>query len=111
MKQIKVFPKENQGIATQGRNDSSNSSFRLKKKIFMPLLIAVMTVTMNLQAQVRIGEDKAPEKGAILDLNSAAKGGLLLPNVEIVKLNEIPDDFTDSDVHGGPHEVLAGMIV
>jgi hypothetical protein len=96
MKQIKVFPKENQGIAAQGRNESSNSSFRLKKNIFIPLLIAAMTVTMNLQAQVRIGEDKAPEKGAILDLNSATKGGLLLPNVNIAELDEIPGTFTDA---------------
>ncbi|MDR3287540.1 MAG: hypothetical protein LBT27_08865 [Prevotellaceae bacterium] len=68
----------------------------MKKNIFLPLLIAAMTVTMNLQAQVRIGEDKAPEKGAILDLNSAAKGGLLLPNVNIAKLNEIPGTITDA---------------
>jgi uncharacterized protein (TIGR02145 family) len=68
----------------------------MKKKIFLPLLIAAMTVTMNLQAQVRIGEDKAPEKGAILDLNSAAKGGLLLPNVNIEELDKIPGTFTDA---------------
>jgi hypothetical protein len=103
MKQLfNAFPKENQGIAahtlkgTGARNDGSNSFFRLKKNIFLPLLIAVMTVTMNLQAQVKIGEDKTPEQGALLDLNSAFKGGLLLPNVSITNVELIPTDFTAS---------------
>jgi uncharacterized protein (TIGR02145 family) len=84
----------------------------MKKNIFL-LLIAATTVTMNLQAQVKIGKDEVPAKGALLDLNNdEVKGGLLLPNVEIDELNEIPDDFTDTDVHGpGPREELAGLIV
>jgi uncharacterized protein (TIGR02145 family) len=97
MKQLfNAKPADNmQGIAGQARNDSS---FHLKKKIFLPLLIAVMT--MNLQAQVRIGKDTEPEKGTILDLNakpvSGYVGGLLLPNVEITALKTIPSTFTDA---------------
>jgi hypothetical protein len=34
------------------------------------------------------------EKGAILDLNGTYHGGLLLPNVKITDINEIPDDFS-----------------
>ncbi|MDR3327912.1 MAG: hypothetical protein LBT04_07335 [Prevotellaceae bacterium] len=118
MKQIKVFQKENQKIAahtlkgTGARNAGSNSSFRLKKNIFLPLLIAAMTVTMNLQAQVRIGKDLEPEKGTILDLNakpvSGYVSGLLLPNVEITNLNEIPSTFTDTGID---ESQLTGLVV
>jgi hypothetical protein len=98
---------------TGARNDGSNSSFRLKKNIFMPLLVATMTVTMNLQAQVRIGEDRTPESGALLDLNSTFKGGLLLPTVEITDLGRIPDIFTDAgqipDLDNAPQ--LVGLMV
>jgi hypothetical protein len=50
----------------------------------------------SLHAQVRIGDLTAPAAGAILDLNSTAKGGLLLSNVNIVDLDFIPDG--DSNV-------------
>jgi hypothetical protein len=75
----------------------------MKKKIFIPLLIAAMTVTMSLQAQVKIGKAVKPENGAILDLNAKKAsgyegyvGGLLLPTVEITSLDSIPHDFSDS---------------
>jgi uncharacterized protein (TIGR02145 family) len=44
----------------------------------------------NLSAQVTIGSLNAPEAGAILDLNSTVKGGLLLSNVELLNLYTIP---------------------
>jgi formylglycine-generating enzyme required for sulfatase activity len=85
----------------------------MKKKIFMPLLIAAMTVTMNLQAQVKIGKDEVPAKGALLDLNNdEVKGGLLLPNVSITKLDEIPMDFSDTELRGlGNQTQLTGLTV
>jgi formylglycine-generating enzyme required for sulfatase activity len=85
----------------------------MKKKIFLPLLIAAMTVTMNLQAQVRIGEDAAPASGALLDLKSLVKGGLLLPNVNIDDVKLIPTDFSDafSDAERETNLLLTGTIV
>jgi hypothetical protein len=53
-------------------------------------LIAVFLFSVNLQAQVTIGGLDAPKEGIILDLNSAVKGGLLLPNVELDNLQKIP---------------------
>jgi hypothetical protein len=50
----------------------------------------------NLHAQVTIGGLEAPKAGAILDLNSTSKGGLLLSNVSIQNFFEIPSAF-----HGG----------
>jgi uncharacterized protein (TIGR02145 family) len=44
----------------------------------------------SLHAQVTIGGLTDPAKGAILDLNSSAKGGLLLSNVSIIDLSKIP---------------------
>jgi uncharacterized protein (TIGR02145 family) len=84
----------------------------MKKNIFL-LLITATTVTMNLQAQVKIGEDKTPEQGALLDLNSAFKGGLLLPNVSITNVELIPTDFTASftDPERDENLDLTGMIV
>ncbi|MDR1762921.1 MAG: hypothetical protein LBR64_03035 [Dysgonamonadaceae bacterium] len=40
--------------------------------------------------QVKIGVDSVPRKGAILDLNSSVKGGLVLSNVYISDENLIP---------------------
>jgi uncharacterized protein (TIGR02145 family) len=42
---------------------------------------------------VLIGGTDRPKNGAILDLNSTAKGGLLLSNVTLLNLYTIPDDF------------------
>jgi uncharacterized protein (TIGR02145 family) len=47
----------------------------------------------GLQAQVRIGDATAPTAGAILDLNSTAKGGLLLSNVALTSIGTIPESF------------------
>jgi hypothetical protein len=46
----------------------------------------------NLSAQVTIGGLEEPKTGAILDLNSTAKGGLLLSNVTIINPELIPYD-------------------
>jgi uncharacterized protein (TIGR02145 family) len=49
----------------------------------------------NLQAQITIGGLTDPKAGAVLDLNSigGVKGGLLLSNVNLTNLNDIPVDF------------------
>jgi hypothetical protein len=47
----------------------------------------------NLHAQVTIGGTEIPKSGAILDLNSTAKGGLVLSNVPLGNLSEIPSSF------------------
>jgi uncharacterized protein (TIGR02145 family) len=49
-----------------------------------------------LQAQVRIGGTTDPAPGAILDLNSTAKGGLLLSNVTLTDLCIIPNEIYDA---------------
>jgi hypothetical protein len=88
----------------------------MKKNIFM-LLIAATTVTMNLQAQVKIGKDAEPKKGTLLDLNakdeSGYVGGLLLPNVNIGDdLDKIPTDFSDVSVAGTSNQTqLTGLVI
>jgi hypothetical protein len=50
-------------------------------------------------AQVKIGGDAPPEKGAVLDLKSSASGyvgGLLLPRVEIATENAVPTSWVGS---------------
>jgi uncharacterized protein (TIGR02145 family) len=63
----------------------------MKKKILVLLFAFVLSV--NLRAQVTIGELVDPSPGTILDLNKAVKGGLILSNVKLEKLYEIPSDF------------------
>jgi len=46
-------------------------------------------------AQVKIGTNSAPRAGAILDLNSELKGGLLLSVVELTSLTDVPHNETD----------------
>jgi uncharacterized protein (TIGR02145 family) len=48
---------------------------------------------IGMQAQVTIGGLTEPKAGAVLDLNSTVRGGLLLSNVSITDLDEIPADF------------------
>ena len=60
-------------------------------------LMALMT-TQTVQAQVRIGDNTIPVKGAVLDLDNPGgyTGGLKLPNVSITDLKQIPADFTEN---------------
>jgi hypothetical protein len=53
-------------------------------------LAAAFFVCAGLHAQVTIGGTENPKAGAILDLNSTFKGGLLLSNVDITCLDSIP---------------------
>jgi uncharacterized protein (TIGR02145 family) len=58
-------------------------------KLFF-FLALVFFFCANLHAQVTIGGLEEPKAGAILDLNSTAKGGLILSNVPIEDLGKIP---------------------
>lgn len=71
----------------------------MNKKSFLLLfvLLAVVSVTTKLHAQVTIGTDKAPEKAAILDIKNidggngnvtAQLGGFLLPRVVLDDIRE-----------------------
>jgi len=81
------------------------------KKIIL-LFMALLLTTGVMQSQVKIGNNSAPAKGAILDLNSSVQGGLLLPNVDITDLGKIPATFTDATVAGlDSVAALAGTIV
>jgi hypothetical protein len=83
---------------------------RLKTNSIMltgALFLAALMSGNSAYAQVRIGKDIEPEKGAILDLNAKTGsgyngyvGGLLLPNVSITDITKIPEDFTDETVRG-----------
>ncbi|MDR2085897.1 MAG: hypothetical protein LBP72_01860, partial [Dysgonamonadaceae bacterium] len=57
------------------------------------VLSIALTLSANLRAQVTIGSVNEPKAGAILDLNSGAKGGLILSNVGLDNPTEIPAGF------------------
>ena len=85
----------------------------MTKSIFK-FVIAILLLTNGalLNAQVTIGGNTAPKSGALLDLNSTTKGGLLLPNVEITDLGKIPATFTDVSVQNAEiAPELAGLVV
>ena len=72
----------------------------LRSLRILGVLMALMTsiTTGNLYAQVRIGNETNPVKGAVLDLSNDATGyigGLKLPNVAIISLTEIPTSFKE----------------
>ena len=69
------------------------------KKVLFFMLFLMISGTAFVNAQVRIGGNAAPEKGAILDLKSSASGyagGLLLPHVEIASENTVPASWVGS---------------
>ncbi|MDR1782739.1 MAG: hypothetical protein LBR13_00560 [Dysgonamonadaceae bacterium] len=62
----------------------------MKKMILATMILTIFTSASY--AQVKIGVDSIPRKGAILDLNCSQKGGLVLSNVFLRDLNLIPTD-------------------
>ncbi|MDR1591718.1 MAG: DUF1566 domain-containing protein [Prevotellaceae bacterium] len=78
--------------------------------LFAAFTAAFLSVAPFMAAQVTIGGGTEPKKGAILDLNSTTKGGLLLSNVELTALDEIPATFPNAGAISNP-QALAGMIV
>ena len=71
------------------------------KKYFFLMLFLMVSGTAFVNAQVRIGADAAPEKGAVLDLKSSTSapgyvGGLLLPRVSLTDLSDVPGSWAGS---------------
>jgi uncharacterized protein (TIGR02145 family) len=66
-----------------------------------------------LQAQVSIGDLNPPAEGALLDLNRAVKGGLVLSNVAIENLATIPTSFPsiNGSVSNEDKEKFTGAMV
>jgi hypothetical protein len=62
----------------------------MKKTIFLTGLFLMIIGVANIDAQVRIGSEEAPDVSAVLDLNpnntDNAQGGLLLPRVRLHNL-------------------------
>ncbi|MDR0863992.1 MAG: fibrobacter succinogenes major paralogous domain-containing protein [Candidatus Symbiothrix sp.] len=84
----------------------------MKKRFMMLLLMAAVLLPLGLRAQVTIGGTSDPQAGAILDLNSTVKGGLILSNVEITDLSEIPaTGFVGITSVQGANAALTGTIV
>ena len=84
------------------------------------MILMTLITTKNVQAQVRIGQDAAPVKGAVLDLKSDSKatgyvGGLKLPSVSITDLAAIPADFNEATAisanASGEKVALEGTVV
>ena len=81
------------------------------KKIFI-LFMALILINSAGWSQVKIGDNVAPVKGAILDITGTVPGGLLLSHVNITDLGKIPANFTDASVQGQDVvTALAGLIV
>ncbi|MDR2622218.1 MAG: hypothetical protein LBC48_06510 [Dysgonamonadaceae bacterium] len=82
----------------------------LKKLVFFTLMLAFGA--SSAYSQVRISDLDKPAAGAVLDLKSLPGGyvgGLLLPNVKIIDISDIPDSFISRNKIK-PAE-LAGLIV
>ena len=95
------------------RQKTNVRSLSLTSLVSLTALMTLMTIG-NLQAQVRIGEDATPVKGAVLDLSSSASGyvgGLKLPNVELTSLTAIPSTFKESVTTPTEKTDLTGTIV
>ncbi|MDR1653657.1 MAG: hypothetical protein LBS01_08455, partial [Prevotellaceae bacterium] len=93
-----------------------------KNFLFAALVAAFLSVANYAAAQVTIGGSTPPKAGAILDLNSATKGGLALSNVDLAEsivnltdLNVIPVGFpginSPGDVNDEVKAKLTGAIV
>ncbi|MDR1592340.1 MAG: hypothetical protein LBS16_05600 [Prevotellaceae bacterium] len=83
--------------------------------LFAALVAAFLSVASFSAAQVTIGGGDPPAAGAVLDLNSATKGGLALSNVNLTDLNTIPVGFpginSPTDVTPEVKAKLTGAIV
>jgi|GEM_PF-3769387 hypothetical protein len=98
---------------------------KTKNKLFITTLLlpAFLCLPFLSQAQVTIGAEKLPEKGAVLDLNPTGTdryvGGLLLTNIAILDLEYIPASFTEARSMAGynstngvnTNQALKGMMV
>jgi len=87
------------------------------KALRVVMILVVLMMLMPLQAQVRIGQEKEPTMGAVLDLSSDNNtagyiGGLKLPHVVITSLTVIPTgDATGFKEVPADKTTLAGTLV
>jgi uncharacterized protein (TIGR02145 family) len=82
-----------------------------KKLVYLALMLIAATVA-QVKAQVTIGGTDNPKPGALLDLNSSTKGGLLLSNVSLTDLGKIPANvFTGITSEQDVNTDLAGTMV
>jgi uncharacterized protein (TIGR02145 family) len=72
---------------------NKNNTLMNKLNLFLLPTLAFFACA-GLQAQVTIGDNTDPAPGILLDLNSTVKGGLLLSNVALTKVNVIPESFS-----------------
>lgn len=93
--------------------NQNSLSLHGRKHMRLYVLIAACLAgvyTNGLKAQVTIGDEAAPRKGAVLDLKATNStgyiGGQLLPHVHITDLEYIPEDYTD--IHSLGQTVVAG---
>ncbi|MDR0232136.1 MAG: tail fiber domain-containing protein [Dysgonamonadaceae bacterium] len=84
----------------------------------LKVLITLMALMPSFitHAQVKIGQDAEPVKGAVLELNSNVGsgnyvGGLRLPNVPIENVNAIPTGFSENSLNLTEQGNLTGSIV
>jgi uncharacterized protein (TIGR02145 family) len=93
-----------------GRNDNNKNG---RTHRCAPTLALVFFFCANLHAQVTSGGLDPPQMGAVLDLNAANKGGLLLSNVSLTDLTKIPAEFPGIivDVNDGNNPGFKGAIV
>ncbi len=61
-------------------------SMKTTMKVYYLLLVLLLAGSAGVQAQIAIGSDLPPHKGAVLDLKSTNQG-LLLPNVHLGNVN------------------------
>jgi hypothetical protein len=101
-------------LHSKSRKDGALLTVCFSLREILLLAFALFTCA-NLRAQVTIGGLTEPVKGAILDLNSTAKGGLLLSNVTLLNLYAIPVGFPGiadpDDVTGEVKKKFTGLMV
>ncbi|MDR0232953.1 MAG: tail fiber domain-containing protein [Dysgonamonadaceae bacterium] len=99
---------------TKTKNLKKLKNLRILREVMSLIsLISLMAIT-PLQAQVKIGQDAEPKKGAVLELNSNSEGyigGLRLPNIWITDINVIPASFTENGLNTTEKDSLAGAII
>jgi hypothetical protein len=87
---------------------------KMKRKTMFCMLSLYLLSAASLNAQVTIGGLTAPASGTLLDLNSlnGAKGGLVLSNIEIYDVSEIPANvLTGISKAQDENTYLQGMMV
>lgn len=101
---------------------------KLKFKRLITTFVFLICLSVTINAQVTVGADKEPIKGALLDLKSddsstnggpttgltsGSGGGLLLPRVNLVDASKLLPFITDAEITANPNlkEKLTGLLV